>query len=206
MRTPLLVFPLLASVASPLAAAEVVPVPEFRSIELSGGGAVIVRPGPAQVTLVDGSTEFTRFHVDSDGKLKIEACNDRCPRHYTLTIEVRYPTVPPMGVNGGGQITVETGFGPQEKIALGADGGGRIEVRSLTVESVAVGVNGGGQIDLRAVTADSVAAGVNGGGKVFVGPSKTLAAGVNGGGEVRYAGNPQVTTAIDGGGSVKPDY
>lgn len=206
MRASLLLLPLIIASSAPIAAAEVVPVPEFRSIELRGGGTVVVRPGPAQVTLVNGSTQFTSFRVAGDGKLKIDACNERCPRHYNLTIEVSYPSVLPMGVNGGGQITVEPGFGPQREIAIGVGGGGRIEVRSLSVESVAVGVNGGGVVDLRSVTANSVAAGVDGGGKVLVGPTKTLAAGVNGGGEVRYAGNPQVTTAINGGGSVRPGY
>jgi hypothetical protein len=204
MRATLLILPLLVSAASPLAAAEVVPVPAFRSIELRGGGSVVVRPGPAQVTIVEGSTQFTRFRVDEEGKLRIDACNDRCPRHYRLGIEVRYPTVLPMGVKGGGQITVERGFAPQREVALGVGGGGRIDFQSLAVETVAAGINGGGLIDLRSVTAETVAAGVNGGGKVMVGRSKTLTAGVSGGGEVRYAGDPRVTTVINGGGSVRP--
>lgn len=200
----LMLFPLIAAVASPVAAAEVVSVPTFRSVELRGGGSVVVRPGPAQVTIVDGSTQFTRFRVDEEGKLKIDACNARCPSHYKLTIEIRYPTVLPMGVNGGGKITVVPGFGQQREIALGVGGGGSIDVQSLTVGSVAAGVNGGGLVDLRSVTADSVAVGVDGGGKVLVGPSRTLAVGVNGGGEIRYWGDPQVTSGITGGGSVRP--
>lgn len=203
MRSMLFLLP-LAVAAVPAAAAEVVPVPEFRSIQLRGGGSVIVRPGPAQrVTIVNGSSHFTSFRVDRDGQLEIDACNERCPRQYDLTIEVRYPTVLPLGVKGGGEITVERGFGPQREIALGVGGGGRIDVRSLAAGKVAAGVTGGGLIDLRSVDAGSVAVGVNGGGKVMVGRSKTLAAGVSGGGEVIYAGNPQVTTAINGGGNVR---
>lgn len=203
MRSMLFLLP-LAIASVPAAAAEVVPVPEFRSVELRGGGSVVVRPGPAQrVTIVSGSSRFTRLRVDEDGKLRIDACNARCPRNYDLTIEVMYPTVLPLGVKGGGQISVERGFGPQREIALGVGGGGRIDVRPLTAGKVAAGVSGGGLIDLRSVAADSVAAGVNGGGKVMVGRSNTLAAGVSGGGEIIYAGNPQVTTAINGGGNVR---
>jgi hypothetical protein len=179
-----LLFLPLAIAAVPAIAAETVSVPAFRSVELRGGGHVTVRPGPAQVVILDGSTQFTSFSMDNQGQLKIDACNERCPQHYNLTIEIHYPNVLPMAVKGGGSIVAAPGFGPQD--------------------NVAAAIAGGGVIDLRSVTADTVAAGVNGGGKIMAGPSKTLAAAVNGGGEVRYAGNPQVTTAIRGGGNVRP--
>lgn len=182
LRTALLVLPLIAA-AAPLTAAETVSVPAFRSVELRGGGEIVVRPGAAQVTILQGSSQFTSFRVDDQGQLKIDACNAACPNHYNLTIEIRYPTVLPMGVKGGGKITAAPGFGHQHELAAG--------------------VGGGGIVDLRSVSADTVAAGVNGGGKILVGESKTLAAAVSGGGEVRYAGDPQVTTVIDGGGSVR---
>jgi len=181
-RASLFVLPLVFA-AAPLAAAETVSVPAFRSVELRGGGDVIVRPGAPQVTILEGSSQFTSFRVDDQRQLKIDACNANCPNHYKLTIEIRYPTVLPMGIKGGGKITAAPGFGHQHELAAG--------------------VGGGGLVDLRSVSADTVAAGVNGGGKILVGESKTLAAAVSGGGEVRYAGDPQVTTVIDGGGSVR---
>jgi hypothetical protein len=179
---PLFILPLLAS--APLLAAEPVALPEFKSVELRGGGHVTIRPGPARVTIVEGSTRFTRFHVDKDGQLKIDACAGPCPRHYILKIELSYPTVLPMGVKGGGTITAASGFGTQQ--------------------TVAVGIGGGGLIDLRSVTAETVAAGVHGGGKIMVGPSRSLAAAATGGGEIRYAGDPKVTSVINGGGSIRP--
>jgi hypothetical protein len=136
------------------------------------------------VTILSGSTRFTRFHVDRQGQLKIDACNERCPARYDLTIEIRYPRVLPMAVKGGGTITVAPGFGAQREVAAG--------------------VGGGGLIDFRSVSAQTVAGGVNGGGRILAGPSRTLAAAVSGGGEIRYAGDPQVTTVINGGGSVRP--
>jgi hypothetical protein len=183
MRLAAALLPLTLAAAVPAFAVETVPTSAFRSIELRGGGNVLVRPGRPQVTILEGSTQFTRFHVDGQQRLVIDACNDRCPRHYDLTIEVRYPTVLPMGVSGGGTISVAGGFGPQNAIAAG--------------------VEGGGTIDIRSVGADTIAAGINGGGKVLVGATKSLTASVNGGGDVRYSGNPSVTTAINGGGTVR---
>jgi hypothetical protein len=177
---------LVALAASvPAIAAENVPVPAFRNVELIGGGEVTLVPGAAQrVTIIEGSSQFTQMRVDRTGRLSIEVCNQRCPQHYTLRVEIQSPNVPGAGVTGGGTIRAAGGFGDQDHIAAG--------------------VNGGGVIDLRAVRGGTVAAGVNGGGKIFVNARSTLAAGVNGGGEVRYLGNPQVTSAIDGGGSVRP--
>ena len=177
---------LVAFAASvPATAAENVPVPAFRNVELIGGGEVTIVPGGAQrVTIVEGSSQITRMLVDASGRLKIDTCNERCPQHYTLRVEIQSPNVPGVGITGGGTIHAAGGFAEQGQIAAG--------------------VNGGGVIDLRAVRGGNVAVGVNGGGKVFVNARSTLAAGVNGGGEVRYLGNPQVTSAIDGGGSVRP--
>lgn len=203
MRLAAALLPLTLAAAVPAFAVETVPTSAFRSIELRGGGNVLVRPGRPQVTILEGSTQFTRFHVDGQQRLVIDACNDRCPRHYDLTIEVRYPTVLPMGVSGGGTISVAGGFGPQNAIAAGVEGGGTIDIRSVGADTIAAGVSGGGVIDLRSARADSVAAGINGGGKVLVGATKSLTASVNGGGDVRYSGNPSVTTAINGGGPVR---
>jgi hypothetical protein len=183
MRPAIVLVPIALLGAAPLAAAETVPVPAFRSVELRGGGDIVVRPGPARVTLLQGSSQFTRFVVDGDGQLKIDACNANCPRHYELRIEISYPTVLPMGIKGGGKIAVTPGYARQRVLAAG--------------------VGGGGTIDLRSVAADTVAAGVNGGGKILVGASNSIAAAVSGGGEIRYAGNPAVTRVIDGGGSIR---
>jgi hypothetical protein len=183
MRHVAVLLPLAFVATAPLAAAEPVAVPAFNSVELRGGGKVVVRPGPASVTLLKGSAAFTSFRVDANGQLKIDACNSSCPRNYDLNIEIRYPRVLPMAIKGGGEISAAAGFGPQHELAAG--------------------VSGGGTIDLRSVRAETVAAGVNGGGTILVGASNSLAAAVNGGGEVLYSGNPQVTTAIRGGGTVE---
>jgi hypothetical protein len=183
VRAASVFLPLALLVPGPLAAAEVINVPSFRAVELRGGGSVIVKPGPVRVSLIEGSSRVSSLRVDREGKLVISACTGQCPRNYRLRVEISYPRVPPMAVNGGGSIVASPGFAMQDKVAAG--------------------VSGGGSIDLRSVSANSTAAGINGGGRILAGRSRTLAAAVNGGGEVRYLGNPQVTTAINGGGIVR---
>lgn len=170
--------------SAPALAAEPVAVPAFRAIELHGGGIVMITPAPVQrVTLLEGSTQFTRVRVDREGKLEIHACNERCPHNYHLRIQVETPGIKGLGVNGGGLMTTANGFARQKEIG--------------------VAVNGGGKIDARSIDATSVGAAVNGGGLVLVRTNGTLGAAVHGGGEIVYWGSPTVATSIAGGGAVR---
>ena len=185
MRSTLPIFALALAAAAPALATEVVPVQKFRSVELRGGGEVTVVPGPAQrVTILQGSTSYTRFYVDG-GKLKIDACYRQCPRNFNLQIRIESPRVPDVAIQGGGAITAARGFAPQNQLSAA--------------------VMGGGTIDMRALDAVDVSAAVNGGGRIFVRPRDALSAAVRGGGEIRYAGNPRVSMAVAGGGDVRRD-
>jgi hypothetical protein len=178
---PLFVFAVAAS--APALAAETVPVPAFRAIELRGGGIVTISPAPVpRVTIVEGSSQFTQFRVDGEGKLLIDACKVRCPDNYHLRLRIEAPQLLGVGIKGGGLITAANGFAPQK--ALG------------------VAINGGGKIDVRSMDANAVGAAVNGGGAIFVKARGTLAATVNGGGEIRYWGSPTLVTSVHGGGLV----
>jgi hypothetical protein len=184
MRSIVPLFAVALAASAPALATEPVPVAPFRSIELSGGGDVSIVPGPVQrVTLISGSTQFTRFVVERDGRLRISACNERCPRNYPLEIRIESPRVPSVAIKGGGTIIAARGFAPQDQLSAA--------------------VNGGGTIDLRAVDAYDVSAAVNGGGTISVRPRARLSAAVRGGGEVTYLGNPQVSMAVAGGGDVR---
>jgi hypothetical protein len=186
-RSLLPLFAIVLAVSAPAVATEVVPLPHFDSVELRGGGAVTVVPGPAErLTILEGSSRITRVHVERGGQLIIETCNGDCPHSYRLNIEIQSPRVPDLAVNGGGRIGTSSGFAPQRQLSAAVNGGGRIDARSLDASSVAASVNGGGELLVRAI--------------------KTLSGAVNGGGHVTYWGNPQVTTAIQGGGSVRPGY
>jgi hypothetical protein len=154
-------------------------------MELRGGGEVIVRPGAVQrVTILEGSSRFTQVYVAPTGKLRIDVCNNRCPRNYRLRVEVQSPQVPDVAIAGGGKIHAMGGFRAQRQLSAA--------------------VSGGGLIDMQAVDALDVSAAVNGGGQITVRPRATLSAAVNGGGAVRYLGNPHVSMAVRGGGAVTP--
>ena len=174
---------------APASAETVVPLAKFNSIELRGGGQVRLRYGPVQrVTVIRGSTEYSRIAVEAEGRRKpdrlvIEACDRNCPRNYELEIEVVTPDLQAVSVRGGGEIDAASAFpGP---------------------ESLAVAVTGGGQIDVREVGAASVAAAVDGGGVILTRPGGSLAAAITGGGEIRYWGDPSVVISIEGGGHVR---
>jgi hypothetical protein len=182
---PLFLFALAAS--APAIAAEVVPLPYFDSVELRGGGKVMVVPGRAErVTLLEGSTQFTTFRIERGRELKIDACNERCPHHYDLVIRIESPRVPALAVTGGGLIATEPGFPPQADLAAAVRGGGRIDARTLDADQVAAAVDGGGDLLVRA--------------------RSSLAASVRGGGDIRYWGNPAVASSTRGGGSIGRGY
>src|SRR4051794_28601613 len=111
MRSILPLFALALAVSGPALATEAVPLPMFRSIELRGGGEVTLRPSTVQrVTLIEGSAQITRFHVERDGQLKIDVCNGRCPRNYRLRVEIQSPSAPDVAISGGGLIRAASGF------------------------------------------------------------------------------------------------
>jgi hypothetical protein len=185
MRSILPLFAAALAASAPALATELVNVPRFRSVELRGGGVVTVVPGPTQrVTIEDGSSRFTRMHVEYDGKLRIDTCNQRCPQMYRLRVVIQSPDVPDLAISGGGQITTAGGFRPQSQISTAVNGGGRIDARSVDAVSGSAAVNGGGELLVRA--------------------RASLSAAVNGGGHVRYWGNPNVAMAVRGGGAVTP--
>jgi hypothetical protein len=164
-------------------AQESVSVEPFRNVELRGGGHVLLRRGPEQrVTLLRGSTRFTRVRVRENGQLVIDACNEDCPRQYDLEIEIVTPRIAGVAISGGGKIESGRGFGRQDSIAAAVEGGGHIDIRSIDAEHVDAAVNGGGHVELRA--------------------ERTLEAAVDGGGHISYWGNPSVTSAVNGGGTV----
>jgi len=178
-------FAFLAMGVSAAGAATVVPVPHFGQIALHGGGHVVVKHGAEQrVTLLKGSTQYTRFSVGNGDHLFIYACNERCPARYDLDIEIVTPALNSASIGGGGDIVIEGGFPAQELFA--------------------VAIDGGGDIDARAIEARQVSAAVNGGGSIKVKPRASLVAAVNGGGEILYGGSPAVTRVVKGGGSVEP--
>ena len=173
------------ALAAPAAAQTPVRVGAFDSIELRGGGEVIVRFGREQrVTLVAGDPNLASIEVDRDRDLVIRPCRSSC-RNQRLRVEVVTPQLNAVAIHGGGQIRTEGAFPARGSLALA--------------------VNGGGTLDARSLRADAVAAAINGGGRIRTSPARTLAAAIRGGGAVLYTGDPRTTVSIDGGGTVSRD-
>jgi putative autotransporter adhesin-like protein len=183
MRAVLPFFLAALILPAPARAAENVPLPPFRSVELRGGGDITIVPGPVQrVTLLQGSSQITRLRMREQGQLQIDVCHGQCPRNYQLQIRIESPHVPDVAIAAGGNIRAAGGFARQSQLSAAIDGGGKIDVRAVEVGDVSAAVNGGGLISVR--------------------PRSTLSAAVNGGGSIRYSGNPRVSSTIHGGGSV----
>jgi hypothetical protein len=176
-----------AAVALTTSAAAQTPVRvgAFDSIELRGGGEVIVRYGREQrVTLVSGDPNLASIEVDRDRDLVIRPCRSSC-RDQRLRVEIVTPELNALAIHGGGLIRTEGAFPARGSLALA--------------------VNGGGSLDARSLRADTVATAINGGGRIRTSPTRTLAAAIRGGGAVLYTGDPRTTVSIDGGGTVSRD-
>jgi hypothetical protein len=177
----------LAAVATlagaPAVAQTLISVAPFNSVELRGGGHVVIRHGDVQsVTLLKGSTEFTSTRIRDGKQLVIDACNSECPTHYDLEIEIVTPDIGAVAVEGGGAIESAGAFPNQRDITAAVRGGGSVDVRSIDAASATTAVDGGGKIRVKSENA--------------------LTAAVNGGGRIVYWGDPNVTSAVNGGGSI----
>jgi hypothetical protein len=196
MRHPF-ILALLVGLPAAAAFAQPVPLPAFDSVQLRGGGEVVVRHGPVQrVTFLEGSAAVTRVEVKaaqehrsgktsfrSSGKnLMISACERRCPPDYKLKIEIVTPKLAALAVDGGGSIRTSGAFPQQGAIGLAVSGGGVIDARQLPAASVGAAIRGGGLINTHAV--------------------QSLGASINGGGAIRYWGDPSVGSQVNGGGAI----
>lgn len=164
------------------AAQTVVPVAQFRSIVLRGGGTLTLRRGPTQrVTMVQGSLRQTRVAI-ADDWLVIDRCARHCPREYHLEIEVVTPEIASLAVENGGMIQSRGAFPPQPAIEVSVDQGGAIDIRSMAAAGVEASVNQGGAI--------------------FTNPRDSLLASVTAGGNITYWGDAVVRSSTRHGGAV----
>jgi hypothetical protein len=165
------------------AAPTVIPVGQFRSVELHDGGNVIVRHGPTQrVTILMGDARYTRIRIAGGQRLVIEKCQPECPSGYRHQIEVITPEISAISVANGGTVQSVGAFPVQATIAAA--------------------VEQGGTIDIRSIPADTVDASVHQGGRIFTHPRETLAATIASGGGITYWGDPRVKRIVRNGGAV----
>lgn len=170
-----------AALAAPAAAQTPVNVPRFDSVELRGGGEVVVRHGSVQrVTFTASQPDQAAFEVER-GTLVIRACRRSC-RNQRLRVEIVTPRLGAAAITGGGSVQLAPGLPPRDRLALAITGGGRIDASRLR--------------------AGNVAASIKGGGIIHAGTPRALAAAIHGGGSVRYCGEPAKTVSVHGGGTV----
>jgi Putative auto-transporter adhesin, head GIN domain len=171
------------ALASSGAAPTVIPVAQFRSVELHDGGNVIVRHGPTQrVTILMGDSRYTRIRVAGGQRLVIEKCQPDCPSDYQHRVEVITPEISAVSVSNGGTVQSVGAFPAQAAITAA--------------------VEQGGTVDIRSIPADAVDASVDSGGRIFTTPRMTLAATIVSGGGITYWGDPRVKRAVRDGGVV----
>ncbi|HEX5734124.1 MAG TPA: DUF2807 domain-containing protein [Blastocatellia bacterium] len=174
---------LVLAVSAPVAAQTEVPVAPFRSVELSGGAVAILRYGPTQrVTLLRGSTDYSRFTIADGGRLVIDKCKSRCPPGYDLEIEIITADINVILATDGGTIQSRGSFPRQAEIG--------------------VAIRDGGTIDIRSMALDKVTASVEEGGRIFTMPQSALSASIVNGGEITYWGDARVESSVRQGGVV----
>ena len=163
----------------------VIPVGEFRWVDLDGGGQVIVRHGPVQrVTLVKGDLENTSVRIGAGQRLLIDHKGKHHRDGYRMQIEVVTPHLTGAAVSNGGTVQVVGAFPAQASIDAAVDNGGTVDIRSIA--------------------ADSVKASVNQGGRIFTTAQKSLSADVESGGAITYWGDvTHVKEAVRDGGVVQ---
>ena len=170
------------ALASPAFAGQVIPVGPFTSVEASDGAHVTIRHGNAQkVTMLQGSTEYSRFEV-RDGTLHLITCQGwHCPHNYSFEVDVVMPSINAIEASDGAEIEAEGSFPTQ----------GTLSVKATD----------GGDIDARAITAMNVNAHASDGGNMKIHPRKSMQAHAEDGGNFDYWGNPTVTRLVaeDGG-------
>ena len=174
---------LVIAVPAPVAGQTEVPVAPFRSVEVSGGAVAILRHGPTQrVTLLKGSTDYTRFTIADGGRLVIDKCRSRCPPGYELEIEIVTADIAGVLASHGGTIQSRGSFPLQTEIGAA--------------------VRNGGTIDFRTIVTDRVTASVEEGGRIFVMPQIALSASIVNGGQITYWGDARVESLVRHGGTV----
>lgn len=156
---------------------------DFQSIDLHGGGQVILRYASVQeVRFVEGDAGHTPIRI-AGGHLVIDHCPDGCPRGYRMVVEVATPGIAALTVNDGGSIRELGGFPHQEAIELRISEGGVIDIRALDVADVTAAIAQGGII--------------------FTRPGQRLDARVAQGGNITYWGRPALARSVRQGGVVQ---
>ncbi|HEY2034782.1 MAG TPA: DUF2807 domain-containing protein [Rhizomicrobium sp.] len=168
--------------ATPAVAGQVIPVGPFHAVEASDGAHVIVRHGDRQqVTMIEGSTEYSRFEV-REGVLHLVTCQGwHCPHYYKFKVEVVMPAINAIEASDGAYIETQGSFPGQRDLAVKATDGGNIDARGLAAANISAKASDGGNLKIH--------------------PLKSMQARADDGGNIDYWGNPTISSLVaeDGG-------
>ena len=137
MRSFVPLFALAVAARRPAIAAEPVPVPTFRSVQLRGGGDVTIVPARYNGSrIVEGSTQFTRIRVDRDGQLQHRRLQRALPAQLPpADRDPSHRAYPISAIDGGGLITTAAASAAAQ-LSVGVNGGGKIDARSVDAADV----------------------------------------------------------------------
>lgn len=173
--------------AAPAFAGQVIPVGQFNAVQATDGAHVIIRHGSVQqVTMVKGSTQYSRFEV-RDGVLHLVTCEGwHCPRHYEFKVDITMPDIKAIDASDGAYIETQGSFPAQGELAIKATDGGNIDARALAAANVNARASDGGNMKIR--------------------PLRAMKAHADDGGNIEYWGHPTVTSLVaEDGGNVSQE-
>ena len=102
---------------------------QFRSIELSNGGSVVVRHGPVQrVAIVEGDAQRATITVEGRN-LVID--NRNCRSGERTHVEVVTPEIVAASVSNGGTLRTVGAFPLQGSMKAAVESGGTLDIRSI---------------------------------------------------------------------------
>jgi Putative auto-transporter adhesin, head GIN domain len=216
---------LAATQGSGTSATENRSVAEFQAVALAGSMDLVVRQGaqavqvqaddnllPLLETVVEEGSNGATLHVRWK---KGQSLHTRAKVLVTVTV----PRLSALGVDGSGDIRLDTFTTPALKLSLSGSGDARLD--GLTTDDLGIRISGSGDVSAKGTAArlsvsiagsgdvrltdlrsDDVSVKIAGSGDAAVNAQKTLSVSIAGSGDVTYTGNAAVKSSVAGSGSV----
>ncbi|MGE0931458.1 GIN domain-containing protein [Peijinzhouia sedimentorum] len=159
----------------------------FSEILIERGGNFYLHYSPTSKVEINGLEAYlteTEFSVSS-GILRISP-KGNFSGNSKIEVHIYTPLIKGIQQKGGGSIVIKEGFASVNEFKCSIDGGGKIDITTLSVNSLLASIKGGGEISARV--------------------DSKLQGKINGGGDIFYQGDPVVESNISGGGAIKQKH
>lgn len=178
-------------------------VPEFASLDVSGGWHVEITVGTPQSVEISGDDNLlplVRTEM-KDGALVVDSKENLAPKD-ELTLRIRVANIHRIESSGSSKITVH-GV-KNERLFVDLSGSAKFEADGTT-KRLDVVVSGSADVDTQALEAEKAFVKISGSGAAKVNATKAIDASISGSGAVRYLGSPaEVKRNVSGSGSIEP--